>query len=294
MDLNSLVFPAPTSSYDGLTFPGELIWVPGPSSRSIPCIYLQHLLGSSKVAIYYHGNAEDIGLAYELCSHLRHHLKTHVLIVEYPGYGMYPGRPSAETICEDADAIMTYLCHNMQWRGSNVLVLGRSIGSGPACYLASKYSIGALVLISAYTSLRSVVKHLVGSVAQYFVSQRFNNLQLMESIHCPTFFLHGLKDTLIPVSESQRLHARCKGVSIIHLQAEMDHNEFEYVEDLIFPLSEFLRKCEVAVEPVLGERSFFIFQEEMFDLPEGIQCFPGQAQRRGGRQKRKARTSQSC
>ena len=291
MDLNSFVFPAPTSSYDGLTFPGELIWVPGPSNRSIPCLFLQHLLGSSKLAIYYHGNAEDLGLAYELCAHLRRHLKTHVLIVEYPGYGMYPGRPSAEAICEDADAIMLFLCETMHWSTDNFLVLGRSIGTGPACYLASKYSIGALVLISAYTSLRSVVKHLVGSVAQYFVSQRFNSLQLMESIHCPTFFLHGLKDTLIPATESQRLHARCKGVSFIHLQAEMDHNEFEYVEDLIFPLSEFLRKCEVVLEPVLGERSFCIFPEEFHDLPEGIECFPGKSHKKKVAGKRKARLS---
>lgn len=274
MNLNSLVFPAPASSYDGLTFPGELVWIPSASGHSIPCLYLQQLIGSSKVSIYFHGNAEDLGLAYELCTQIRRHLKTHVLLVEYPGYGMYPGRPGEHTICEDADDIVNYLTGELQWRVGNLLVFGRSIGAGPACFLAAKYEVGALVLISPYTSLRAVVKHIAGKVAQYFVSQRFNNLSLMPQIRSPTFFLHGLKDTLIPASESQLLHAQCQGLSYLHLNPEMDHNEFEYVEDLLYPLSEFLKKCEVRVEPVLGDRSFCIFPVERFDLPPGIHCFP--------------------
>jgi len=45
--------------------------------------------GSSKLLIYFHGNAEDIGLSYEMLDHIRSSLKINVLSVEYPGYGIY-------------------------------------------------------------------------------------------------------------------------------------------------------------------------------------------------------------
>lgn len=37
----------------------------------IPCIYLPYSQGSSKILIYFHGNAEDVGLATELLDYIR-------------------------------------------------------------------------------------------------------------------------------------------------------------------------------------------------------------------------------
>ena len=38
---------------------------------AIPCVYLPYHSGSSKILIYFHGNAEDIGLATELLDYIR-------------------------------------------------------------------------------------------------------------------------------------------------------------------------------------------------------------------------------
>jgi hypothetical protein len=65
--------------------------------------------GSTKLLLYFHGNAEDLGLAWELLDHIRSSLKMHVLAVEYPGYGIYPGITSAERIIDDALSVWTYL-----------------------------------------------------------------------------------------------------------------------------------------------------------------------------------------
>ena len=45
--------------------------------------------GASKVLLYFHGNAEDVGLSADLLDHLMPTLKIHILAVEYPGYGIY-------------------------------------------------------------------------------------------------------------------------------------------------------------------------------------------------------------
>ena len=41
----------------------------------IPCLYLPHVSGSSKLLIYFHGNAEDVGLATELLNFIKDMLK---------------------------------------------------------------------------------------------------------------------------------------------------------------------------------------------------------------------------
>ena len=43
--------------------------------------------------------------------------------------------------------------------------MGRSIGSGPATWLAAHETIRSLILVSPFTSIRAVVKHVAGSLA---------------------------------------------------------------------------------------------------------------------------------
>jgi len=45
--------------------------------------------------IYYHANAEDVGYAFSFAQTLGANLRVHVLLVEYPGYGVYAGKPNA-------------------------------------------------------------------------------------------------------------------------------------------------------------------------------------------------------
>ena len=63
----------------------------------IPCLFLPHDEGANKLVIYFHGNAEDIGLAFELLYLFGQRMRMHVLAVEYPGYGLYKtSKPNEE------------------------------------------------------------------------------------------------------------------------------------------------------------------------------------------------------
>lgn len=103
----------------------------------IPCLYIPYLSGASKLIIYFHGNAEDLGLAYELLEHMKNTMKMHVLAVEYPGYGIYPGHPNSEGILEDALTVWEYLTNEMNINAKDIILFGRSLGTGPAIELAS-------------------------------------------------------------------------------------------------------------------------------------------------------------
>jgi len=59
--------------------------------------------------IYFHGNAEDIGLSIEILSHIRDRMNVNVLAMEYAGYGIYKGQPSSDWIMKDAFTVYDYL-----------------------------------------------------------------------------------------------------------------------------------------------------------------------------------------
>lgn len=64
----------------------------------VPCLFLPNKSSepTSKIVIYFHGNAEDVGLASEMLDYIRYMMHVHILAVEYPGYGIYDGSPNAE------------------------------------------------------------------------------------------------------------------------------------------------------------------------------------------------------
>lgn len=94
--------------------------------------------GGTKLVIYFHGNAEDIGLAFDLLYQFGSEMQMHVLAVEYPGYGLYKiCDPNETMIKEDADIIFSYLTDVMGVKEQDIILFGRSMGSGPATYLAS-------------------------------------------------------------------------------------------------------------------------------------------------------------
>lgn len=55
----------------------------------IPCLFMRYEPGSSKVFLYFHANAEDLGRAYKLLTYVHKYLQMHVIAMEYPGYGVY-------------------------------------------------------------------------------------------------------------------------------------------------------------------------------------------------------------
>lgn len=118
--------------------------------------------GSSKLLIFFHGNAEDIGLASDLLSFVKDLLKVHVLAVEYPGYGVYEGSATAEQIGLDAQNVFDYLTHTQGLKESDIILFGRSIGSGPASLVASLRNPCALLLMSPFKSIRDVVRESAG------------------------------------------------------------------------------------------------------------------------------------
>jgi len=86
-------------------------------SDFIPCLLLKYHPGSSKIFLYFHANAEDLGKALKFLTYVNVYLKMHVIAVEYPGYGVYQGDTSnAEKIISDADIVYNFILKELFWK----------------------------------------------------------------------------------------------------------------------------------------------------------------------------------
>ena len=106
-----------------------------------------------------HGNAEDIISVMEwvitkllkyidvniiLYGKLILNKTKYLLITEYTGYGENEDnlKPSEEFIYKDIERVYNYVTQEMFLKPENIILYGRSLGSGPSCYLAEKYPVG--------------------------------------------------------------------------------------------------------------------------------------------------------
>lgn len=96
----------------------------------------------------------------------------------------------------------------LKFKKENVFCVGRSIGTGPATYLASQNPIGSLCLITPFTSIKDTVKDIYGSIAASLVKDCFANKKWIEKVLCPVLFVHGNEDSIVPVQHSRELYSK--------------------------------------------------------------------------------------
>ena len=106
-----------------------------------------------------------------------------------------------------------------------------------------------LLLMSPFRSIEDVVGTLIGRWAKIFIKDRFKNIEHIQEVECPVFIIHGAKDTLIPKEHAEDLHSHCKNISQILIPDEMDHNNFDFYDDLCQPLLEFMAKIRFSPNP---------------------------------------------
>ena len=245
IDGDSVIFPAPNPSPLLLTskdihnvqFEKSLIPI-----LFIPCV------NANKVIIYLHGNSEDIGHISEFLTHLAQGIKAHVVAIEYPGYGLYKSKQkSSEKIESDCEELMNYLIANCKVPVERIIIVGRSIGTGPAAILASKYKAMCVILISAYKSIKEVGMNMVGTIGYFLLKQKWPIISVISKVECPILLIHGKKDILIPYSHSVSLHGVCRsGESQLLIFDDMDHNNINYEYHIRQPFNRFIGEVDKA------------------------------------------------
>jgi pimeloyl-ACP methyl ester carboxylesterase len=91
------------------------------------------------------------------------------------------------------------------------VIYGHSLGSGVAVELASRkhYGIdyGGLILESSFTSLPDIARAhgVLGTMASWFVTQKFESVNKIGAIDAPILMMHGAADRTVPVELGRHL-----------------------------------------------------------------------------------------
>jgi len=164
-------------------------------------------------------------MSFAVLKHMRDQFKVNILAVEYPGYGLLRATsPSEDSVYEVALTVLRYLVDEIKVRYSHIVLFGRSLGSGPAVYLAAQYPVGGLILVSAFCSIRAAIQSIVGRAVALTFRERFPNIKIIGNVSCATLLIHGSCDGLIPVDHSLRLFRRCRARKLLITPPKMEHN----------------------------------------------------------------------
>lgn len=118
--------------------------------------------------------------------------------------------------------------------------------------------------MSAYTSIKAVVTHLVGRLLSWAVAERFRNIDNIKNVESPVFFLHGKMDELIPCEHSKDLFKSAK-IGEYWFPNKMTHNSFNILSDLLIPIDTFLDKYKIKVK--LTELPLINFPSMLYKNP---------------------------
>jgi pimeloyl-ACP methyl ester carboxylesterase len=168
-------------------------------------LYLWHIgwAGSGGNAIiYFGGNAEDVAQNVPLFRDLFPH--SDVYLVNYRGYGGSTGTPSEAALFADALTVYDYA----QARHSAVSVIGRSLGSGVAVYLATQREIGRLVLVTPYDSIENVARRAYPAFpVSLLLRDKYASASRIARVKAPILFILAADDDVVPRANSEALIA---------------------------------------------------------------------------------------
>jgi hypothetical protein len=157
--------------------------------------------------IYFHGNAGNLRGWGEVALDFTR-LSYDVLIPDYRGYGKSTGKIRNEEMLH-RDAAVAYNYLKERYRENQIIIYGRSIGTGIAAYLAKETRPRMLILESPIFNMRDLVKYhypfmpstLVALILKYPMRTDLS----IADVPCPVHLFHGAEDDIVPYNSSERL-----------------------------------------------------------------------------------------
>jgi len=183
--------------------------------------------------IFFHGNGEVVSDYDDIVGAFAA-LGAETIVCDYRGYGKSGGAPSLRNALVDAEVIYRYLKDNGKL-GSDVCVMGRSLGAASAIALCSKFSeISSCVIESGYADPIPLVERRGLKIDQTTPEEDtlFNNSLKIKKVQCPLLVMHGEDDFLISPEEA-RLNFNQAGsnVKTLEILEGVGHNDMMMAEN---------------------------------------------------------------
>jgi uncharacterized protein len=156
--------------------------------------------GKDKAILYFGGNAESVVAN---ASGFKNIFSNHtVYLLNYRGYGGSTGSPTEAALYSDA----LFLYDEIFNRFDSVSVIGRSLGTGVATYLASTRAINKMILITPYDSIQNIAqKQYPVFPISILLKDKYDSASRVQDIDAETLIILAEHDVVIPMENSEQL-----------------------------------------------------------------------------------------
>jgi alpha-beta hydrolase superfamily lysophospholipase len=200
-----------------------------PDGEQLNLLYFRQPRQASKgLVLYYHSNADNL-------QRWGKYNKTFLqwgydfIVWDYRGYGKSTGKPTAENLRSDAELV--YKFANKRYESKQIIIYGRSLGTGLAAYVAFRHSAKRLILETPYHSFADVA-NTYAPIFPYSMLLRyeFPVYQYLPQVKCPITIFQGTEDELLPFVSTIKLREVIneKKDEFIIIEGGKHHNLGEY------------------------------------------------------------------
>ena len=230
---DGLMFPYNQTSYDKkLT---GLDYIISDDGTKIATRYWQSN-NEKNLILYFHGNYLDLGYLDDFAVKLNGYGYS-VLAMDYRGYGLSQGTVTEKNAYQDSQLLFDTSI-KMGYSDDQILIVGRSIGTGIATDLALKNRSKALILISPFVSAYRIMTKVA-----LLPFDKFANLEKISQVTQPLFIIHGSEDSIIQPWHSELIFENHKGLKQRYVVDGAGHNDI-----LDFGLDEIIRRFDKFIE----------------------------------------------
>lgn len=192
-----LIFQPPPSSQNDRT---QLIKIASANGMKISAVHFPNPQAKYTI-LYSHGNAEDLSGILWVLREIRD-IGFAVFAYDYQGYGTSQGTPSEYNTYRDIEAACNYLTQELGVPARQIIVYGRSVGGGPSIDLASRQTVGGLVVESSFVSAFRVLTRI-----PILPFDKFVNVDKIGKVRSPVLVMHGKADEVVRFWHGEQLFA---------------------------------------------------------------------------------------
>ena len=194
--------------------------------------------GRPKAIVYFGGNGESVqGNREDFSRWFPDHS---VYLVAYRGYGASDGEPDERALF--ADALAVFDRARAEHPDRPVAVIGRSLGSGVAAYVASQRPVDRLVLVTPFDSLADVGQaHYPWLPVRWLARDRYDSVANLARYEGPLLVVRAGRDEVIPAANTARLVASLRKPPRSLTLPQAGHNDLNAYPEYGEALSAFLR-----------------------------------------------------
>ncbi len=180
------------------------IWFEPEANVRINALYFKTDSSKRKgLILYFHGNADDLRRWGKYAIDFTKN-DYDILIIDYRQFGKSTGELSEKALHSDANYV--YEWAKKHFLENQIILYGKSLGTGIATRLASENSPKMLILETPYFNLADVINSYFPLIPYpSILKYQFRTDLWIRKVPCKIHFFHGTKDAVVPYKSSLKL-----------------------------------------------------------------------------------------